>query len=64
VINTKKQVFAVIKSACPWQETPVNTLPQKYILPANRRPIRLQQQDDPDKILYEIASAITKVLWE
>ena len=59
-----KKVFAVLKSACPWQETPVNRLNQKYILPDDLIPIRLQQTQDPDKILYEIASCIKKVLCE
>ncbi|MEO5997577.1 MAG: SIR2 family protein [Chitinophagaceae bacterium] len=63
-LTNPKKVFAIIKSACPWQETPINNLLQKNILPANRIPIKLQQQEDPDKILYEIANAITKVLWE
>ena len=63
-LSNSKQVFAVIKSACPWQETPIHDLPQKYILPSNRRPLLLQLQDDPDRIHYEIASAIIAVLWE
>ncbi|HVG40118.1 MAG TPA: SIR2 family protein [Chitinophagaceae bacterium] len=59
-----KKVFAVLKSACPWQETAISRLNQKYILPDDQIPIRLQQTQDPDKILYEIASCIKKNLCE
>jgi hypothetical protein len=57
-----KKVFAVLKSACPWHETPISRLHQKYILPEGQMPIRLQQTSDPDMILYEIASCIKKTL--
>jgi hypothetical protein len=59
--NTKK-VFAVIESACPWEETPIVNLPQRNILPKSRLPVRSQQ--DTDTVLKEIATAITKILWE
>ncbi len=59
--NTK-QVFAVIESACPWEETPLVNLPQRNILPKSRLPVRSQQ--DTDAVLKEIATSITKILWE
>lgn len=59
-----KKVFAVIESACPWDESPINKLYQGLILPTNRIPIKLQQQQDPDKIVYEVVTSITNALWE
>lgn len=60
--KTTKQVFAVIESACPWEETPLANLAQRNILPKSRVPVRSQQ--DTDTVLKEIATAITKILWE
>lgn len=57
-----KKVFAIIKAACPWEETPVQQLPAKHILPANRTPLSLQA--DADSALKEIVISITKLLWE
>jgi hypothetical protein len=62
--QSPKKVFAVIKNPCLWQETPLNNLPPKYILPTNHIPIRYQQQEKSDKILYEIVSSIKEILWE
>lgn len=58
------KVFVVIESGCAWDQTELNTLSQKYILPSDRIPIRQQSQQDSNKILYEIANSITRMLWE
>lgn len=62
--KNSKKVFAVIESACPWDESPINNLYQQLILPTNRIPIKLQQQQDPDKIIYEVVKSITSAIWE
>jgi hypothetical protein len=61
-VQNPKKVFAVITGACAWEVTPVNNLHSKYILPSNR--ISLIEEPNKDKVLKEIATAITTTLWE
>ena len=63
-VKNTKNVFAILESACPWDESVLNKLYPQLILPANRIPIKLQQQQDPDKIVYEVVKSITNILWE
>lgn len=58
--NTRK-VFAVLKSACTWEATPIARLNQKFILPANRLPVTSKEDIEPT--LKEIATSITDLLW-
>lgn len=63
VKNTKK-VFAVIERACPWDESPLNSLGAQNILPLNRIAVKVQQPENSDGIIYEIAKSITNTLWQ
>lgn len=61
-VQDGKKVFAVIRGACAWEVTPINNLHPRYILPTNRN--SLIEEPNKDKVLKEIATAITTILWE
>jgi hypothetical protein len=61
--KNNKKVFAIIEKACPWDESPVKDLNMQYVLPQNRIPIKLQQLQEPDRIVYEVVKSITSSLW-
>jgi hypothetical protein len=56
------KVFAVISGACAWEVTPVTHLNPKYILPQNHN--ALIDEPNQDKVLKEIATSLTTILWE
>jgi hypothetical protein len=61
-VTGPKKVFAVIGGACPWEQTPISHLPPRYILPTNHT--SLFEDSNQDKVLKEIATSITTILWE